>query len=453
MLWTIAQREFLDQFKSARFMIGLVLAVSVTLGIVLIATEDYEQRLKDYNAAPKALDIGWTHPKVFHRPSPFSVLAAGDEVRLGNRVDISYRFVPVRPVSYSFQTGQDPFQAGQDPFSKPGMWSMDFVFVVKAILSLIVLFLMYDAVAGENERGTLPLVLSGSLGRAAFLTGKLIGGLISTFVMFALCAMISALVMVQSPAVELDGEGVIRLLAIFGTGYLCLAAYCAVGLLISTVFRRSSSALLASILVWVIAVGLLPGLSIEFSRFISSLPSQVEVAERLTVARESIREELERVREERHRAFAQGRRPPREIRLRRHDLSVKSARLMWQVNRDYLNRMSRQRRVALMPVALSPSAALDVAAGALAGTDAVAIEHFMTGSRRLAEDFRQFIRLQITDSKNWSRDQMPAFHEPFESVSDAFGRVIGFLVAPLAFFVLCSLGAQLVFSRYEVRRE
>jgi ABC-type transport system involved in multi-copper enzyme maturation permease subunit len=189
MSWIVAQREFLDQFKSARFIIGLVLAVSVTLGGVLIATEDYEQRLKDYNAAPEALDVGWNFPKVFRRPSPFGILARGDGTRLGNRVDISSRLVPVRPKNYSSQTGQDPFREGQDPFSESVMWSMDFVFVVKVILSLLVLFLMYDAVAGENERGTLPLVLAGSLGRGAFLTGKLLGGLISTWVMFALCAL------------------------------------------------------------------------------------------------------------------------------------------------------------------------------------------------------------------------------------------------------------------------
>jgi len=453
MLWMIAQREFLDHFRSARCIIGLVLAVSITLGVVAIATEDYEQRLKDCSAAPKALDVGWNRPKVFHRPSPLSVLAAGDEVRLGNRVDISHHFVPVRPVSYSFQAGQDPFEEGQVPFSETGMWSMDFVFVVKVILSLMVLFLMYDTVAGENERGTLPLVLSGSLGRAAFLTGKLLGGLISTFVMFAMCALLATLVMVQSPAVQLDYEGTVRLLGIFGVGYLCLAAYCAVGLLISSAFKRTAPALLVAILVWVVAVGLLPGLGVELARYILPLPSQAEVADRLRAARESVQEELQKVREEGHRAFAQGERTPREIRLRRHDLTVESAHLMWQVNRDYLNRMSRQRSAALVPVSLSPSAALDVVAGALAGTDAVAIGHFMRGTREFAGDFGRFMRLQIADPSNWSRDQMPAFHEQFESVPDAFGRVIGYLAAPLALFVLCFLAAQVVFSRYEVRRE
>jgi hypothetical protein len=225
------------------------------------------------------------------------------------------------------------------------------------------------------------------------------------------------------------------------------------GLLISSAFKRSSSALLVAILVWVTAVGLLPGLSIELARFISPLPSQVEIDERLMAAQASVREELEQVREEAHRASAQGKRSPKEVRLRRHDLAVKSGRLMWQVSRDYLNRMFRQRRVALTPMALSPSASLDVAACALAGTDAISMEYFMTFARTYAEDFGRFSRLQVADRKNWSLGQMPVFHEQVESIGDALGRVAGFLLAPLVLFGLCFLGAQLTFSRYEVRRE
>ena len=444
MLWIIARREFLDHFKSARFLIGLALAVSVTVGVVAIATDDYAQRLADYNAAPKALDIGWTHPKVFHRPSPFSILAARDEVRLGNRVDISYRRVPLRPVSY---TGQE----GQDAFSDPGTWRMDFAFVVQVILSLVVLFLMYDAVAGENERGTLPLVLSGSLGRTQFLTGKLIGGLISTLVVFALCALLATLVMLQSGAVALDAEDAIRLLAIFAAGYLCLVAYCAAGVLISSCFRRSSPALLVSILVWVVAVGLLPGLGIELGRFASPLPGWAEID---SEGREAARA----VRKESSEAWGKvggirNARDRQEAALRAHDLSAKAAQLEWQVNREYLNRMLRQRRAALLPMMLSPSASLEVAAAALAGTDAHAVEHFMAFVRRYSEDYSQFRRQIRVDRTARPEDRMPVFQEQTEPVADAFARVGGFLLAPLMLFVGCFLSAQMVFLRYQVRRE
>lgn len=445
MLWTIAQREFLDQFMSARFAIGLILAVSVTLGVTVIATQDYEQRLRDYNTAPKALEISWIHPMVFHRPSPFSILSRGDEVRLGNRVDISIYSIPLRPTSYSSRSDQAPSSGTET-------WPMDFTFVVKVILSLQVLFLMYDAVAGENERGTLPLILAGSVGRTTFLTAKLVGGLISAFVVLLVCALVATLVMTQSWAVEWSAEGMARLAAIFGASYLCLAAYCAIGLVISTAFRRSSSALLVAILVWAGAIGLLPGLSIELARLTAPLPSPETIARRQAAAQEPIREEQEKT----EKAFGEAVRKgavPEELNVRNHDLRIKSVWLEWQITREYQNEMSRQRRAAMMLMALSPSAALDIASSALAGTDVNSVEYFMEFARAYREEFGQFLRRQKTDRKNWSVKQMPKFQERAEPLVNAAGRVTGFLVVPVVLFGGCFLAARRTFLRYEVRRE
>ena len=118
----------------------------------------------------------------------------------------------------------------------------------------------------------------------------------------------------------------------------------------------------------------------------------------------------------------------------------------------YLNRMLRQRHCALAAVALSPSAAMEVAATALAGTDAIAIERYVQSTREYREHYCSFVRRQITDIKNWSRDQLSPFREQMEAFPDALGRVTESLLAMVVQFALCYLLAVRTFSRYEVGR-
>ena len=443
MMWMIARREFIDHFKSARFVIGLVLALSASLAVALTGTQDYEQRLRDHHAAPEALKVDWIHPMAFHRPTPLSILARGDEVRLGSRVNITYRQMPFRPTSYSGE-------AGQDPFAGPVVLSVDFVFVVKVVLSLLVLFLMYDSVSGENERGTLSLVLSVSLRRSDFLTGKFLGGLITSLVAVSLCGALTLAVMASSPSVELRGEHLARTVAVFSACFLSLGVYCAVSLLISTATRRSSTALLVAILVWVMSIGFLPSVSVQAARFLFPVPSQEEVHRRLAAAAESIDSQLR----ESQKAFSQAVRTNKvtsDLRLHNHDLTVEAARLRWQVYREVLNRMSAQRHVAKLLMVSSPAGTLELAAASLAGTDVEAIKYFLSSARALAVDFGLFIRSQITDRANWSKDQMPGFKEHFEPFGDALARTIWPLLVTASLAAICFLAAQVVFSRYEVR--
>ena len=445
MTWMIARREFIDHFTSARFIVGLVLALSASLAVAMIGTQDYEQRLRDYHAAPEAIGVSWMYPKAFHRPTPLSILARGDEVRLGSRVDISYRQVPWRPTSYSGE-------AGQDPFVEPGAWSVDFVFVVKVVLSLLVLFLMYDTVSGESERGTLPLVLSGSLPRSSFVSGKMLGGMITSFVAVGLCGLVTLAVMLSSPEVELTGEHYARIATIFAACFLSLVVYCAVSLLVSTVARRSSAAMMLAIFVWVVSLGLLPTVSVQVTRLLLPLPSDQELAQkRETVAGPVEAELLESGKE--YGKASRANKVTEELRLRHHDLSVEAARLRWQVNSEFLNRMSAQRRVVKWLMAATPTGTLELSAAAMAGTDVDAIEHFLTSARAHAADFGRFMRRQVTDLPSWSKDQMPQFGEHFEPLGDALARTVPLLVVPAVLAALCFLAAQAVFARREVKRE
>ena len=56
MLKTIITRELLNNILNLRFMIGLVLCIIVTITCIAILTQDYQQKMTDYNLRINAED-------------------------------------------------------------------------------------------------------------------------------------------------------------------------------------------------------------------------------------------------------------------------------------------------------------------------------------------------------------------------------------------------------------
>ncbi|MEW6751644.1 MAG: ABC transporter permease subunit [Candidatus Latescibacterota bacterium] len=130
---------------------------------------------------------------------------------------------------------------------------VDWALVVRLVLSFLCVVLAYDAVSGEQESGTLRLVLANPLSRGRFLVGKFLGHLTALLAATLVGALVSLLVL------SLSGVPVLGCCLLFLLGtvlYLTFFLFVAMG--VSAVARRSSSALVLLVLVWAVVIVIVP---------------------------------------------------------------------------------------------------------------------------------------------------------------------------------------------------
>lgn len=121
------------------------------------------------------------------------------------------------------------------------------------LVPLMALIISFDAIAGERERGTLPLYLAYPVSRGEILTGKLAAQLV--LIMIAICLGYGAAAAVAfwfSGSAAMDGlPALIRLV---WSSVLLGAIFLALGQMLSSLSRRPSSAAGLAIGLWLVAV-------------------------------------------------------------------------------------------------------------------------------------------------------------------------------------------------------
>jgi ABC-type transport system involved in multi-copper enzyme maturation permease subunit len=381
MIRVIARKELLDQVSSPKFVFlfavsAILIVFSLYTGSAAyvgareehnstetLARRELENR-QDYN------ELSQFGVKVSRPPSPLSAVAGGVSSALG-------RSARVRP-------GQQPEIAPPPVADTPViavLGELDLSVVTRVFLSLFVLLLTYDAVAGEKERGTLKAVLANPVPRAQLLMGKALG-LFSVFLAAAaIPAIIGALVMTVGFGIELSGGDWARLIAIGLVGVLYLLALFSTGLFVSTATTRSSVAFLVLLLILVGFVEVIPKASPMLARQFRPAPSFAELqSERDRLQREN-QQGMFRAMQGAFGLFAAI--PPgddgaRDVIQARVDSIIGRARDSLQretreqtarLEENYRNRQDAMTGLALTFSRASPAAAMSHATEVLAGTD------------------------------------------------------------------------------------
>ncbi|HEX4963229.1 MAG TPA: ABC transporter permease subunit [Thermoanaerobaculia bacterium] len=135
---------------------------------------------------------------------------------------------------------------------------LDWLHVIAVLLSLLAIFVSYDAVSGERENGTLRLILAQPVGRSSFLIGSSFGLLCVLLLPLLLGIAIGLLVLELSPGYELGLPQLAAVGAIVFLGALYLAFFVFLSVLISSLCRHSATALIWLILFWLVLVVILP---------------------------------------------------------------------------------------------------------------------------------------------------------------------------------------------------
>jgi ABC-type transport system involved in multi-copper enzyme maturation permease subunit len=442
MLGTIIQREILEYLKSLKLLIGVILTVILITISTLINIGDYQQRRQDYLNAVENAEYAF-RVDIFREPRPLSVLVQGKDKKLGNKLQFNYMQLPIQTSGYMGYSSQHRrFFAG--------FAAVDFAFVVRVVMSLLVIFLAYNAISEEKEKGTLKLALSNHLPRDRLLLGKGLGGLFVILGSLLIAAVTAALIMILHPGFAMTGEIAVRMLGITGLSALYLLSFYALTLFISVAFNRPSTGLLVLLQIWIFLIVIYPNLSVILAKKLFPLTTQTELAERKRALTEPLQEELAETRRQFMEMVRTGGRDT-ALQLRNVELNEQMTSKNYQVDSDYSRQMTDQMNGARTIGLLSPAMLFDTASQTFARTGMGEYERFMAGVERAWRFYIDHFKLRYTDIEAFRNSKVPAFSYASISPSKSFILSLPQWLLLFLFTVIFFLLGYTSFLRKDVR--
>ena len=432
MLKTIIKREILEYLKSAKFLIGLLIAVILAAAGTTLNLQDYAVRHQDYLDAKKELKSNGFEISVFREPQVLGTLARGKDRDLGAQLKMSVMSAPSRLTGY-MDTGR-----GNSSYSA-GFSAVDFAFLVRVILSLLVIFMAYNAVSEEKANGTLKLAMSNSVPRDKLLLGKLIGGLLVVLGALVVAGLVACLLLMFNPSVSLSGGDLVRVAWMLAASALYLSAFFALGLFVSVKTSRPAVSLMILLQVWVFLVIIYPNLSVTAAEHLYKLPNEEAIGKQKAAVYQKFDPDIKKA----GAGFARGA-PTNEDRLRFNDAWSGLEAENYKIDAEFGRRQTAQMKLTEFLSALSPAALYDQITDRLSRTDIREYERFMDGAYRLWQKHVERSRLRITDPEAFKKSSLPDFSyhsdSPAEAVASLAPQGLILLLLSLIFFALAYTG-------------
>jgi ABC-type transport system involved in multi-copper enzyme maturation permease subunit len=445
MLAVIIKREILEYIKSAKFLIGLGITVTLLVISTLINIQDYKIRHQDYLDAQRDLTKDTFYVRVLRPPQMLSILAQGKDRKLGNSLTMTYLNLPYRTSGYLGQ------YASKHQQYAAGFAAVDFVFVVRVILSLMVIFLAYNAISEEKTQGTLKQVLANSLPRDQILLGKFAGGLFVVLGSLLISAVLTVLVLLFHPAISVAGTDWLRILSILGVSALYLICFYTLSLFVSVVVNRPSTALMILLQIWIFLIIILPNLGVIAANNFDRLPSEQEIAQQKTAAFLPYTEEFKKVRDAFTQAVRSAQGVPEEIGKRNIELWTMQTEMNFQVDSEFSRKLTAQMNFAQNFSFLSPAVLLDQAVNRYAKTGMSEFEKFMEGVYRHWQKLAERMKLRYEDIKTYKETNLPEFSYLSESMSESFTSTLPQWILLFLFGLVFFILAYVKFLKKDVR--
>ena len=477
MISAILRRELADHLTSLRFALTLLITVALmAVNGVVFSGSGQERALAAYQDHLKAVEerieglagsLGELAVKgpgtLAKRPSPLSFVAFGREDFLPATITAqttstyggNWGFMIDMPWSLDYQEPAAPPAAG----IVPDFVEVDWVFIVGFCLSLMALLLTYDGICGERREGTLMLALSGPLPRSSLLLGKFAAAWIVVAAALTVGVVLNLLVLGLAGPVELDTELFLRLAPVYLACLLYLACFVGLGLLVSCLSERPSSALVVLLLVWTVLLVLLPNT-------VSGAVSYFQEPRMDWRSHHSQRQALV----EEHQIWRKtspvepGERPPAEFVAEFSDFLRQRLQLDRGFSEEQLRRQLEPVEAGALVNRVSPYGILQYALESLAGTGLPRHLGFIEAARRHALDFRRFAEERDqADPDSYHLfglapglserpvplEAIPRFGEPLSAGSAAADASTDLALLAL-FALLAFMAANIAFLRSEI---
>ena len=348
----------------------------------------------------------------------------------------------------------------------------DWVFIVKIIFSIYVLLMIFNAVSGEREAGTLRLVLSNPLPRSKLLFGKYISGCIGFSVSLVIGMLVSIIILSRTFPQVLTGEVLVSATFFFTVVSLFLSALVLLGLFVSSLGPRSPVVLLLLFSFWV-GMMITPNLShLVANRVVDVMRESIAEREAARISEEySVNVILRQIRDNEFTSADEVKEAGDRILAERKRLrdNLKNSR-----ENSLLRRDSLARKLAL----ISPMSVMQFSGEAVAGTGYDVYRRFIGTLEERMMVFRQYFKEKTgfdtadfnspgsnnvmfngerivigikTPRINMEFADSPVMETPVYSFGECLSMFVRYLIILLAWNVVLVLLSILSFSRMDVR--
>jgi ABC-type transport system involved in multi-copper enzyme maturation permease subunit len=274
MIWTITKKEFLTNLLTLRFFVGLTLCLLLAVLSTHVQITAYQEELLNYNNAVQKHKEDLAQVKVYSKlevgidrpPEVLSILCEGFDRKLPNTAKV--RFNEESEIGLRF--------GRNNPLLKT-FRSIDLVLVIQLVLSVLALFITYDSIAGEKQRGTLRQMLANTVARHQILLGKYIGAISTLTVPLLITFIIALLMMLFSPAISLTPGDWLRVGALVISSLIYVSLFGLMGIAISSLNRTASTSLMLSLFLWITFVVIVPNSAAYATRYLKPAPSSKAV--------------------------------------------------------------------------------------------------------------------------------------------------------------------------------
>ena len=500
MLLILIRRELLANLMTFRFLVAMVVTLSLVVANTVVLIADYERRLTSYSTAAQQHSQEVSNASTYSRikilvdrpPNPLSIFNAGLDRRLGNSINFRHALVPTLWDTES-HSADNPFL---NLFS-----SVDLILIFQVILSLLALLFAHDAIAGEREAGTLRLTMANPVSRPVILLAKYISAMACLMLPVIMSLLLVLILFSISGSILLSGDDWLRIGGILLISIIYLSAFYLIGLLTSVITRRAATALMLSMVIWSTLVLIYPSLSVFAVNRLWDTSSQLESAYREI---EQVWEDFERERidflrndavegEDRDfNVFGAGTwsaphisdpitlkyskaetcsrsiKPNAELLVPHvkayfqfsEPRRIRAAERTWQIRQKTLDQVHiRKADLAKNLMRFSPAAMYDFATEAWAGTDFHGIDDFITTVQQYRQtiidyfyDKAAFSSRQwfATDPGNVNLSDFPQFSYHRADISTSTKHASGDIACLLLINIVLFMTTFLIFMRQEV---
>ena len=473
MLLKIIRKEILHNLLSLRFILLLLLIISLFASSSFVFVAKYRTQSDDYwkktnenlsgfrNQADQLYKLAFYDQEIWRKPKALTFCVGGNEKSLPNCF------------------GTDVFLSawrvkGRHNFLLHHFGDLDWVFIISLPLSFMALFLTYDSICGERDAGTLRLILSRPVPRHKVLLGKYIGAMITMGLPLFVGLLVSLIIVISSGVIELHRNVGLKLAAIILLSILYLSIFVLLGLFISSRTAYSTNSMVVLLLVWVGFVILIPCLGKAVSDVFYKAPSGAEWTRKYSEMFDQLEQEAQAGkfgknalgfhRDPNHPSVN----PPAAARY----WNAFSANVMQQ-REDGHNQRVAQALAGRRFACLSPMVLYQQASEAIAGTGIHRCINIWEQISRYKSQLKEYVRSNDADdpkslhllfygeylTENWNAiskkpvdfDTVPKFQEKDWALGESLRFAI-WDIGLLALFNLCFFAASWIsFMKYDVR--
>ena len=451
MLRTIIQKEFLDKISTLRFFIALLLSFGLTTISASVLSNNYAQELADYHARVKLHTETKSEGLVIvdRKPSVLSVLFPGIENNSARSVRLEVDLYPEtietiddNPLSVLFAT-------------------VDWTFIIGIVMSLLAILFAYDTVCGERETGTLALTASNSIPKPMLILGKWIGGYLSLILPCLVGWLSGLLILITHPQIQLTATDWSSLGWLLFGALLYLACVFALGVLVSTLTSRSSTAIVALLLLWGVGVFVIPNLGPDLAKAVYRIPSFASHARELKLVEKDLQGQRQKWHDEASLEIIDKRLSlPAAWKLQvdteaRYINAKKDA--LSKLTVEYRRKVDKQEQIAAGIASLSPYACFTSFVTQLAGTDSRSEARFIATAERFDNEYFDDLNRVLQQTLPHIKTESPIekgkviFSHSEPTVNERLKHGFVPLSLLLLFTTLFLVGGYAAFLRYDVR--